>query len=42
MSELINVPSNYEEFLEVKYGPDWKTPNKKWNVALDDGSVIRE
>ncbi len=37
----ISVPSNYENFLEVKYGPTWKTPNKKWNVALDDGSVLK-
>ena len=39
--QLINVPSNYKEFLKVKYGPDWETPKKRWNVALDDGSVIR-
>ena len=37
----INVPSDYEEFLEVKYGADWRTPKKKWNVALNDGSVIK-
>ena len=24
----ISVPSDYEKFLEVKYGPTWKTPNK--------------
>lgn len=39
--KLINVPSDYEEFLEVKYGTDWRTPKKKWNVALNDGSVIK-
>ena len=38
----ISVPSNYKEFLKVKYGPNWKVPNKKWNVALDDGSIIKE
>tara|TARA_Y100001968_G_scaffold220974_1_gene203922 strand:- start:579 stop:1658 length:1080 start_codon:yes stop_codon:yes gene_type:complete len=37
----INVPSNYKEFLKVKYGSDWETPKKRWNVALDDGSIIR-
>ena len=37
----ISVPSDYEKFLEVKYGPTWKTPNKKWNVALDDGSILK-
>lgn len=38
----INVPFNYEKFLETKYGSNWKIPNKEWNVALDDGSVIKE
>ena len=37
----IPTPSNPEKFLEVKYGVDWKTPKEKWNVALDDGSIIR-
>jgi len=39
--EPISVPANYEEFLEVKYGADWRVPNKKWNVALDDGSILK-
>ena len=39
--QLINVPSNYEEFLTIKYGSDWKTPKKKWNVAIDDGSILQ-
>ena len=37
----INVPSNYKTFLQTKYGSNWMTPNKEWNVALDDGSVIK-
>ena len=37
----INVPNNPESFLEVKYGKDWSIPKETWNVALDDGSVVR-
>tara|TARA_B100000029_G_C17571142_1_gene956623 strand:- start:761 stop:1834 length:1074 start_codon:yes stop_codon:yes gene_type:complete len=39
--KLINVPSDYKNFLKIKYGPDWKKPKKKWNVAIDDGSILR-
>ena len=39
--ELINVPSNYREFLKIKYGADWATPKKQWNVAIDDGSILK-
>ncbi len=39
--QKVSVPSNYEQFLEVKYGPNWRVPNKKWNVALDDGSILK-
>ena len=37
-----NIPSHVEEFLQNKYGSGWKTPNKKWNVAIDDGSILRQ
>ena len=37
----VKIPSNPENFLQIKYGTDWKTPKKKWNVVLDDGSIIR-
>ena len=37
----INIPNNPESFLEVKYGKDWNIPKETWNVALDDGSVVR-
>jgi len=37
----INIPKNAKGFLEVKYGKDWETPQKQWNVALDDGSIVR-
>ena len=39
--EPISVPSNYEKFLEIKYGSNWRVPNKKWNVVFDDGSIIK-
>jgi len=38
----IPVPGSTERFLETKYGADWRTPKKRWNVALDDGSIHRE
>ena len=36
-----SIPSHSEEFLKVKYGANWKTPQKDWNVAIDDGSIDR-
>ena len=35
------VPSLSEDFLKAKYGSDWRTPKKEWNVGLDDGSVVK-
>ncbi len=35
----VPVPANAEKFIEVKYGENWRTPIKEWNVALDDGSI---
>lgn len=37
----VPVPAQPEKFIEVKYGKDWRTPVKEWNVALDDGSIYR-
>ena len=31
-----------EDFLETKYGKEWRTPKKEWNVSIDDGSIIRD
>ena len=41
MGFKVKIPSNPENFLQIKYGKDWKTPKKKWNVVFDDGSIIR-
>ena len=38
----VPVPAKAEQFIEVKYGKDWRTPKKEWNVALDDGSIYKE
>lgn len=38
----VPVPANPEKFIEVKYGENWRTPIKEWNVALDDGSIYKE
>ena len=35
----VSIPVNAEQFLESKYGPNWRTPVKDWNVALDDGTI---
>jgi len=40
-NKKIKVPNNPESFLEVKYGKDWNIPKEQWNVALDDGSIVR-
>ncbi len=34
------TPAYPEEFLATKYGENWRIPQKTWNVALDDGSVV--
>lgn len=38
----VPVPHEAEQFIEAKYGKDWRTPIKEWNVALDDGSIYKE
>lgn len=39
--KTVPVPSHPEKFIEAKYGKDWRTPKKEWNVALDDGSIYK-
>ena len=36
-----SIPSKTNDYLETKYGKDWKVPKEKWNVITDDCSIIR-
>lgn len=36
---VINVPKSKEEYLEYKYGKDWKTPKVSWDYLQDDGGL---
>ena len=36
-----SIPSKTNDYLEAKYGKNWKVPKEKWNVVTDDGSIIR-
>ena len=29
-SAVIGLPNRVEEFLELLYGPEWRTPNRGW------------
>lgn len=35
---IFNVPFNAEDYLEYKYGKNWKIPTKNWKIE-DDGAV---
>lgn len=34
-----NIPSNVENYLEYKYGEDWRTPKREWDWQKEDGAV---
>jgi len=34
-----SVPKDYEGYLECHYGPDWRTPVKKWVTRTGDQNV---
>lgn len=33
----VRVPSQYKEYLSLRYGERWETPNSDWIYFLDDG-----
>ena len=37
-----NTPSKAEEYLEYKYGKEWRTPQKKWIYYTDDGAIAKK
>ena len=36
------VPEETEEYLELRYGKNWRTPNKNYVYYKDDGAIIRK
>lgn len=34
-----NIPSNVEEYLEHRYGSNWRIPTRKWVYYKDDGAI---
>lgn len=36
------TPFAVDSYLELRYGKDWKTPQKKWKYYKDDGTVARK
>ena len=37
--DIFSIPSNVEEYLEFRYGKDWKVPKKEWEWWTDDGAA---
>jgi len=37
-----STPGKTIEYLEAKYGHDWKIPKENWNVIINDKSVSRQ
>jgi phosphorylcholine metabolism protein LicD len=36
------IPSNVEQYLEYRYGKDWKTPKKDYVYWIDDGTIKKD
>ena len=34
-SNTYSIPNQVEDWLESKYGPNWKIPDRKWHVTMD-------
>lgn len=35
----IKIPENVEEYLEFRYGDDWRVPNTSWDTWTQDGMI---
>lgn len=39
LGTAINVPSGYKEYLTLRYGEGWQTPNTDWIYFIQDGAI---
>jgi len=39
---MFKVPKKTEEYLEYKYGKDWKTPKRNYVYTTDDQSIVKD
>lgn len=35
----VSIPVDAEDYLEFKYGPEWRRPRKEWDYSSDDGAA---
>lgn len=40
-NEKFNIPQNTEKYISTKYGPDWKTPVKKWDWEFGPSNAVK-
>ncbi len=38
----LNIPSDVDRYLELRYGKDWKTPRRDWDPYRDEGALARK
>lgn len=41
MGAVFKVPANTLEYVEAKYGKDWRTPVKDWDWAMGPANAVR-
>ncbi len=41
LGDLWPVPRDTEQYLQFRYGPDWRVPNENFSTVRDDGAVQR-